>query len=349
MRERSGLAALRHPQGGFTLIELLVVIAIIGILMGLLLPAVQASRESARRAQCANNLKQIGIALNSYVSSQAVYPPIDLASGVDERYGPYAFHNHSPLVRMLNELELAPLYNAVNFSSGFSDQPPSLVANQTVLVTSVALFLCPSDPPPPVPGYGRVNYRFCLGPGFYFSPAADAPGSFDGPFTVFRAYGPADFLDGLSQTVAASERLQGSWTAGVMYPGGYRVTGVETRRPFHPPDWGVEACREASPTLPVETKAGESWFFTGLSLTNYNHCSTPNSKVNDCSFWPTSLPDLHSRTIVQGVFTARSFHPGGVNVLLMDGSVRMVRDGIVLSVWRALSTRSGGEVVADRF
>lgn len=338
------LRDLRRLGGmGFTLIELLAVIMIIAVLVGLLLPAVQASRESARRVQCVNNLKQIGIALNSYVSSQAVYPPINLTSVGGVR--PYAGHNHSPFARMLTELELGPLYNAINFS-WIGDSSTSLIANQTVLTTSVALFVCPSDPQPPVSGYGRVNYRFCLGPSFYFSPSSDAPGSLDGPFTVFRTYRPADFSDGLSQTVAASERLQGSWTMGVISPGGYRITALGADRPFQMPDWGVETCRKASPTLPVETKAGECWFFTGLHFTSYNHCATPNTRFDDCSFWPTMLDDFHARTIVVGVFTARSFHPGGVNILLMDGSVRMVRNDVASSIWRALSTRSGSEVVA---
>ncbi len=112
-------------------------------------------------------------------------------------------------------------------------------------------------------------------------------------------------------------------------------------------DWAMAACASASPDLPIETKSGESWFFSGLHFTNYNHCATPNSRVRDCSFWPTWLPDLHSRTIVEGMFTASSFHPGGVNVLLMDGSVRFARDSIDRSVWRALSTRSGGEAVSS--
>jgi prepilin-type N-terminal cleavage/methylation domain-containing protein/prepilin-type processing-associated H-X9-DG protein len=349
MRDELHATWRRFRTAGFTLIELLVVILIVGILMGLLLPAVQASRESARRAQCVNNLKQIGLALNNYLSSQGVYPPINLSSGNPQQPNiRYAGHNHSPLARMLNEFELGPLYNALNFS-WIADVPDSLIANQTVMVASVAVFLCPSDPQPSVLGYGRVNYRFCLGPGFYFSPSPDAPGSFDGAFTVWRAYNPADFHDGLSQTAGVSERLQGSWTQGLMSPGGYRVTNVGTKRPHQQPDWGVETCRNASPPLPVETKAGESWFLSGLHNTDYNHCSTPNSRVDDCSFWPSPLPDIHSRAIVQGVFTARSFHPGGVNVMMMDGSVRMVRDTIAVSVWRALSTRSGAEVLPQDF
>ena len=164
---RGGLPGAWRPGGsaGFTLIELLAVIGVIAILVGLLLPAVQSSRESARRAQCTNNLKQIGLAMNAYVASQSVYPPVDLTSGGGSR--PYAGHNHSPLVRMLNDLELTPLCNAVNFF-WIGDSSHSLIANQTILVTKVALFLCPSDPQPAVLGYGRANYRFCLGPSFYF-------------------------------------------------------------------------------------------------------------------------------------------------------------------------------------
>ena len=272
------------------MIELVVVVTIIAMLVGLLMPAVQSARESARRLQCVNNLKQIGVALNSYVTSQSVYPPINLISVGGARY--YAGHNHSPLARMLSELDNGPLYNAINFS-WMGDSPPSLIANHTVLTASLSAFTCPSDPQPSVPGYGRVNYRFCIGPSFYFSPSPESPGSLDGPFTVFKIYAPSDFRDGLSQTIAASERVQGSWTAGVASRGAYRVTKFRSIPVFHDPDWGVGQCRDAETALPVETKAGESWFFTGLHFTSYDHCMTPNAPITDCSFYPHDLADFH--------------------------------------------------------
>src|SRR3974390_2296192 len=106
----------RLPFAGFTLIELLTVILVIGVLTALLLPAVQSARESSRRIQCVNNLKQIGLGLNSYAATHGAYPPLDLYSGKGTGGLPFAGHNHSPLTRMLSELEQAPLYSAVNFS-----------------------------------------------------------------------------------------------------------------------------------------------------------------------------------------------------------------------------------------
>ena len=335
-------------SAGFTLIELLTVVLIIGVLTALLLPAVQSARESARRAQCANNLKQLGIALGNYVANQSVFPPIDLISGTGSRNTPFAGHNFSPLARMLPELELGSLYNSLNFT-WIGDSGQSLIANQTVLVVTISEFLCPSSPPSPVGGYGRVNYRFNLGPSFYYAPSTDAPGSQDGPFTVLAVHGPADFLDGLSNTVGVSERLQGGWTAGIIKPGGYRVTSTGVTRPFQSADWAVGICQNTPATMPVETRAGESWFFSGLHFTNYNHCLTPNSSIVDCSLWPSPLQDLHSRTIIEGVIGASSYHGGTVNVLMMDGSGRPVREGISLGIWRALSTRSKGETASNEF
>jgi prepilin-type processing-associated H-X9-DG protein len=328
----------------------LIVVFIIGILIALLLPAVQGARESARRLQCVNNLKQIGIALQSYASGSGYFPGVIGQTAVEPK--DYSAHAYSPLARLLPELEQENLYDAINFTL-IPTIAVGLSANQTVMTASVGLFTCPSDPVVPIEGYGRVNYRFNIGPSPWIAPVGDKEGSWDGPFTAHRFYGPADFTDGLSQTVGASERMQGDWTKGSYGPGDYILTGAGTNHNPLSIAWVVSVCTEASttPGLPVESRSGESWLVSGYHFTNYNHCLPPNSYILDCSLNPYVGDDaLHSRAIREGVFSARSYHPGGVNVLLMDGSVRFTRDGVDIKVWRAISTRSSGDIVsADTF
>lgn len=350
MCERFLRAAPRslRPKAGFTLIELLVVIFIVGVLIALLLPAVQAAREASRRLQCANSLKQIGLALHHYESLNRVFPAILSDSGFGfsgRQMVPFAAHGYSPLARMLPELELGPLFNSVNLTPRHSD-PWSLVANQTVAMTAVGLFVCPSDPQPPVPGYGRVNYRFNTGKTPWISPTYGRSEEWSGPFTMHQFYGIADFPDGLSSTIGVSERLQGDWTTGTFKRGGdYRLAdfglgtiGDSSGRAE------IARCISLAPTLPLESRGGESWFFSGFHFTNYNHCMPPNAAFDDCSF-DDAREDINARIIHSGSFAATSNHRGGVNALLMDGSVRFQSSSIGLPVWQSLATRNGGEVI----
>jgi prepilin-type N-terminal cleavage/methylation domain-containing protein/prepilin-type processing-associated H-X9-DG protein len=333
---------------GFTLTELLVVFFVVSILAGLLLPAVQSAREASRRIQCTNKLKQLGLALQSYVAEQNVFPGVDLhtggALGDVQFYSTYFF---SPVARMLPHVDQLPLYNATNFGL-----PPveGALFNQTVMKCGLGVVLCPSDSQPPVSGYGRVNYRFSLGPTPIWAPGSYYPPSQSGPFTVHVVYPPAAFTDGLSTTVGVSERLEGDWIRGSFKWGGdylYLATAVQPNLPpqLFDPDQAIGFCSGLSLSLPQESRGGESWLLSGLHFTNYNHCAAPNMKIPDCSLSNSDLSILLLRINEQGVFKATSYHPGGVNAALMDGSVRFFTDGVDLRVWRAVSTRSGGEVV----
>ncbi len=335
-----------HP-GAFTLLELLAVVFVIGLLAALLLPAVQSAREASRRLQCTNNLKQIGIALQNYATEQGVFPGIDLKTRNSPGRSSEATYFFSPISRMLSELDQAPLYGATNFSL-----PPveGAALNQTVMKTSLAILLCPSDAQPPVPGYGRVNYRFNLGPTPLWVGGNYYPLSMAGAFTVPVVYSPADFTDGLSATVGVSERLEGDWTKGVFKWGGDYLYLATTTPPnilpsLYDPDQAVRYCSGLPLSLPQESRGGECWLLSGLHFTNYNHCATPNMKIPDCSLNRDNLRPMLARINEQGIFKATSYHPGGVNAALMDGSVRFFTDGINPKVWRAVSTRCGGEVV----
>ena len=328
---------------GFTLLECLVVVFIIGLLLALLLPAVQQAREAARRLQCVNHLKQIGLALQNYASVHGVFPAIDSPSFYDNFGHPGSVQNYSPIVRMLGELDQGPLYNAFNFT-GFATVGLTPFQNFTAMAVSLDVALCPSDTQPPVSGYGRVNYRFCTGPTPWIGPSKMLALSEAGPFTVHYFRSPADFRDGLSNTIGVSERLQGGWVRDtfkldgdyLLVAGGYFLA--------HNADQAVAVCSAAPVDGPKDTRAGESWALSGFHFSDYNHCATPNPRSNDCAL-DVETTDLQARTLHAGVFSASSRHPGGVNVGLMDGSVRFVANGINLATWRALSTRSGGEVV----
>lgn len=331
MRQRRPLPA------GYTLIELLVVIVVIGILTAIVLPAVQSAREAARRAQCTNNIKQIGLAMASYVSLYGTYPNLSY-KGEDR----FVTGDYSPLVQLLPQLEQGTLFNTVNFMPR-ADDGYTLRANSTAMTTRVGIFVCPSDATSPVPGYGRVNYRFNIGPVTNVAKSVSAPGNL-GAFALNANFSPAEIPDGLTTTVGGSERLQGDWQAGKIGRGDYRLEHKEERRGYETVDEMLAYCQSATADH-FESRAGETWFLSGFHTTLFNSANVPNPVSPDCT--DDGGTDLHTALIHNGVFSASSRHPGGVNVMMMDGSVRFVKDGVTLAVWRALSTRNGGEAVDE--
>ncbi len=330
----------------FTLVEVLVTIGLVGLLAALLLPAVQQAREAARRASCTNKLKQIGLALQNYESSNGVFPSLSMTSAyvlaTDGTLKADSSHLYSPFARMLPQLEQKPLFDATNFSRPATSSE-CLATNLTVMTASIDLFLCPSDPGPFVDGYGRVTYRFSHGP---------SPWSRDrtGPFSFASSLRPASFRDGLSQTVGVSERLQGNWTTDIFSDGDYYLgVGYDADRVGSlGADWARQACAAASRSLPFETRSGESWFLSGLHFTCFNHCMLPNSAIPDCSPY-SEQASINMRWATDGAMSARSRHPGGVNASMMDGSVHFISDSINLSPWRALGTPDGDEVIPAAF
>jgi prepilin-type N-terminal cleavage/methylation domain-containing protein/prepilin-type processing-associated H-X9-DG protein len=324
----------RHDRQGFTLVELLVVIAIIGILVGLLLPAVQAAREAARRMSCSNNLKQLALGLHNYESTHGVFPPGGLGF-------PYVWSAHAHLLPYVEQGNLenlldynVPPLNAFNFG-GFD---PVLVGrNDEAAKMRLPLLLCPSDTDV-VPGsdYGGISYPASAGSGINGPGTADdgAIANADGIIFSRSKIGFRDVLDGTSHTIAFGEHLLGDGQNTEPRLGDYRTGVIEL--PDGTPTTPSACTHAAAPAW--SGQRGAKWVNGHLADTMYNHWYGPNSKT---------APDCHNRFHNFALTSARSRHPGGVQVALVDGSARFVSNTIELSIWQALATRDGGEVVDD--
>lgn len=319
----------------FTLIELLVVITIIGALIALLLPAVQAAREAARRAQCANNLKQIALAAHEFADSNQAFPPG--ASPPPSQA--------SALVMIMPFLEQMNGYNAFNMSLNVTTTPENMTARQMV----VANYLCPSDPSsgsypdasPARPGaaMGRSNYMGNLGTsGWAYEQVKgiSKPAELLGVFAQDSATRLADIADGTSNTALFSEVRRGAYPnrdalevtllANNVWGPGLASTN---RSNLVPPD----ACE--TPTPPRTLNYTGLQYQSGSFITAlYTHTVPPNYRGRDCL-------RLNGD---QGHLAARSAHASGVNVSLSDGSVRFISERIQLAAWKALGTRNGGEI-----
>jgi prepilin-type N-terminal cleavage/methylation domain-containing protein/prepilin-type processing-associated H-X9-DG protein len=318
---------------GFTLIELLVVIAIIAVLIALLLPAVQQAREAARRTQCKNNLKQLGLALHNYADVHLVFPPGQLGY-------PFVW---SPQSQLLPFVEQANLQNLLDydvppllaFQSGYD--VTAVTQNDTAAQLRLPLMLCPSEGDV-VPGatYGGISYPACVGSGNVFdaNTANDASHqNADGVIYAKSRIGFGQITDGTSNTVVFSEQLLGDGIDQAPPAGDYRRRVIElpTSSQTTP-----AACAPASAPK-WSGQRGAKWVNGHYADSLYNHFLRPNA----------AEPDCHNGFHNFAITSARSNHTGGVNITLCDGSVRFVSENVDLFLWRAAGGRADGNVIAE--
>ena len=357
----------------FTLIELLVVIAIIAVLIALLLPAVQAAREAARRAQCTNNLKQLGLALANYESSFGSYPWGE---------GPTLDCYWSPLALMLPYMEQGPVFNSINFVLGSANLSGPRIpypagarvpVNSTAFTVRLNVALCPSDGRESLAvAVGHTNYAGCGGTvPIAFSTGCDGvfckvDGSSD-PGMAALLGGARGFVvriaavtDGTSNTAAFSERIKGVGTqnndmidTGKPSTTYYRIPSTAYFADSPPSPYAswrdvVQAtytnCKNSTTVFTAGsgvdttsiTAMGMYWWIGRWISGRYNHVMPPNAKF--CTAGGINGGEL--------AFGPSSYHPGGVNVTLADGSVRFVKESIAPQTWWNLGTRDGGEVIS---
>ncbi len=328
--------ANRSAARGFTLVELLVVIAIVGILVALMLPAVQSARESARRTSCTNNLHQIGIGAHHFHDAQGAFP---VGAEAREFPGhpthPWTFYRWSSLAHLTPYLEERNLRDALHlelplYGLNFEVTPE----NAATVAVVVPIFLCPSDHGQPVAnGFGPTNYAACAGTGG----GGGTPVDTDGVFYVNSHTRLAHIADGASHTVLFAESLLGNPKGTPLA----RDVQIDYKFAFSAP-LTAAGC-DSSAQWNVSDPRGFSWASGEYRCALYNHAHLPNEPTADCMGAPLG-GGSQWRYTAYGLRAARSRHPSGVNVLLADGSVRFVQDSIEKKTWQAISTRQGSEI-----
>jgi len=329
----------RHDHG-FSIVELLVVIGILGVLAGLTIPAVQAAREASRRAQCKSNLRQLVLATQAFESAEGGLPTSQFwgrpfnASHPDKIFSLHCL--------LLPYLEQGNLYNDMNFSLPSGTIETLLLFHRTAATHRLSVFMCPAEVHYQIDPLAPVSYRACTGNGEMKKRNGLIYTLDDGLFVALDSIRePTEVLplsavhDGLSNTLAFSEKPVGSGRQSRYHP--FRDYSLHPKggNMLSADDW-ISACAELSNGA-TQRDAGSSWMLPGAISTHFFASAPPNSRIGDCGV---------QTDFGTGLFAARSYHPGGVNAALGDGSVRWFSSGTDVRLWRGLATRSGGELIS---
>ena len=333
---------IQRHRSGFTLVELLVVIAIIAILIALLLPAVQAAREAARRAQCANNLKQIALAAHNYHSTHGRFPMAYVDCGTHS-----VWNNSIGWLGTTAFAQILPFLEQINVSDNYDyGERMNNPANKDIVGSQIPVYTCPSDDAkgrfavhtryPTL--YARSNYVGCMGSNTmlldnrgvhlvacpYPAHLKDKHLDSDGAFRIRYGRRTAEFLDGTSTTALFSEVLSGQagpWDIAMSY--NQRL-------------WDIRGV----------------WAYCLMGASSYTHRETPNSSVGDVMFGGQNCESFDGAPCSQvsadwdeTFASARSRHPGGVQVAFTDGHVAFYQDAVDYQLWQAISTIATGEPV----
>ena len=344
---------------GFTLIELLVVIAIIAVLIALLLPAVQAAREAARRAQCTNNLKQIGLAIMNYESGQGSLPPGAVLynpgdGGANACLGASSQRSWTTFALILGFMEQTAAYNALNFnlaSAGAFGPVHAGQSNYTGLISRINTYVCPSDLPQGTDpraysvnnAYSQTSYFMSGGTwnttAYFAGPDCWQQDPGNGAFDDANTYRISSIIDGMSNTIFTGEvarfrndqdAIQNFWTRFGFFGSSNGINGDPSSRPS---GFAYEV-----PRINAPFHSGD--YFQGGSDPLPPGTDYPDT--SDYKAWLLNIPKYKE----YGQWGFRSQHPGGANFLFGDGSVRFLKDSVDLGAYRALGTRAGGEVIS---
>jgi prepilin-type N-terminal cleavage/methylation domain-containing protein/prepilin-type processing-associated H-X9-DG protein len=374
----------RRPVG-FTLIELLVVIAIIAVLIALLLPAVQAAREAARRAQCTNNLKQLGLAVANYESSTGAYPEGYCAPGINLGYsslGDSGWGNWSIHALIMPYMEQGPVYNSLNFSIGSADNLDGPGIQGTAIKTRVNSFLCPSSTLPigsfycgTIPGsntpagYPGNNYWGSVGPSClpWASASPTPPG-------LFMIVGPGDpgtvqiasVTDGTSNTIAFGEWRMGDFSSSqlslqdvidigqnqVGQFGSWNNTPASSMPSATMTNFTafLQACQAAAPGSTQGSsnwKSNKSLLGRDWNQAMFGHTLGTTFLAPNPAYYNCNMESWGGDFDAPGMYNFSSYHPGGANAAFADGSVRFLKSSTAINIIWSLGSKAGGEVVSS--